>query len=196
MPILVPPNGSLVTLDDYQRITHDTTSSEDDVTDALAAAQDLVAEYIRRPNRLAHGTYTDRLRLYLVDGIRIVYPIATPVASAANGLTVLDGRAVAGAWTDDSPLIDGILGVGTPPYATVTYTGGWTEVTLPETVRREIAKTARLSLQPSTLNVPVGATSVRVGDVAVGFGSSAAAGAELTDASRKALRRYVRRRAA
>lgn len=193
---------SIVTVDDYRRITRDTTSTDDDVLAQLDSAEQLVAEYLRRPDRLAYGTYSDRLRLYVAEnidggyeGAYVCYPPATPIESADGGLTVLSPRSVAGAFPDGGPFLEGIIGQGVQPYATVTYTGGWTVETLPETIRREIALTARTALSTST-STPVGATSVQLGDAAVTYGTAGAPLAgDLTAASKKILRRYMRRRA-
>lgn len=190
---------SLVSVEQYRRITHDTSSAEDDVTEQLDAAEELVAEYLRRPGRFVHGTYTDRLRLYRAenayDGAWVVYPVATPV-TAATGLTVLNPRTIAGVSPDGGPFLEGLVGSGTQPYATVTYSGGWTAETLPEAVRREIAKAARLGLDSITSTIPAGATSLRLGDAAVGFGPGGAGAVELTSIAKSSLRRYMRRRAA
>lgn len=189
----------LVTLSDYQRLTGDRSSTPDDVAAALLDAQQIIEEYLRRPLMLA--TRTERLRLYRADGIDsgydgayLIYPTATPVLSAP-GFTVLDDISVAGAFPDGGPFLDGIIGQSVQPYATITYTGGYTPATLPATIRREIARTAAASLTPTTA-VPTGAVSVRVGDTAVTYATAGLVGAALSPSSKTALKRYTRRRGA
>jgi hypothetical protein len=196
--LLPPLDSGLLNVEDYQQITKDTTTDPFVVAEALLDAQGLVEEYLRRP--LALATRTARLRLYRADAIDsgydgsyLVYPPATPVQSAEN-LTVVSPVAVAGGFPDGGPFLQGIVGLAVEPYATVTYTGGWTRDTLPRTIRREIAQTARGLLAPN--NVPVGATAVRVGDTSVTYADAAAVGAGLSPSSCAALRKYKRRRAA
>jgi hypothetical protein len=174
----------------YRQLTGDHTSAAADVERALTDAQRLVEEYLRRPLELAERT--ERLRVYHLNGARAVYPKATPIQLVPAGLTV-EGAAVVGAdaltsWAGWSSRSD-------RSYVEITYTGGYTDITLPLTIGREIARTAQQLLSPATAQaIPGGAKSVRVGDVAVTLDRPA--GGALDSTSTRALRGYVRRRAA
>jgi hypothetical protein len=192
--------SSIVTLADYQRITHDLTTYQPTVDAALADAQLLVEEFLRRPLTLM--SRTERMRLYSAenldggyDGAYLCYPKATPVQTVDGGLTVLSAVAVAGAFPDGGPFLEGIIGQGVQPYATISYTGGYTADTLPATLRREIVITARGGIIPAT-TVPPGATAVKVGDVSVTYQAAEFVGAALSPSTMRTLRRYVRRRGA
>lgn len=185
---------TLVSIAAYRRLTGDTTTADPDVTEKLTDAEQLVAEYLRRP--LPAAERTERLKMYRdggLDGGWVVYPKATPLdPDATTGYTV-EGAALVGVSPDDGPWFYGSYESG--GYATVTYTGGWTEETLPLTVAREIARTARALLTPAASVALVGATSARVGDIAVS-NPTGLTGGGLDGASQQALKPYVRRRAA
>lgn len=180
-------DSGLVTVEQYRALTGDNTTDRTVVAEQLRAAQQLVEEYLRRPLELAERT--ERMRLYDLDGTWTAFPKATPVLSA-TGYTIV-GAGLVGATPD---VVGGPFARTADPFATITYTGGWSPVTLPLTVAREIAQTARALIAASTATVPAGATSVRVGDLAVTYGSGS--GGALGLDSRQALRGYVRRRAA
>jgi hypothetical protein len=187
---------TLVSLAAYRRLTGDTSTADDTVTAALADAEKLIAEYLRRP--LDRQERTERCRLYRQDSGGFgagwaAYPSATPIdAEATTGYTV-EGVALVGVGPDDGPWMYGQY--DSPGYATVTYTGGWTAETLPLTIAREIARTARALTTASATAVLAGAASVKVGDISVAFGSGGAAGGALDETSQSQLRPYVRRRA-
>lgn len=186
---------TLVPVATYQRLTGDTSTASPTVEEKLADAQQLVEEYLRRP--LERDERTERLRLYRDGSGWAVYPKATPIdADATTGYTT-SGAALTGISPDDGPWIVGSYEPG--GYATVTYTGGWTAETLPLTIAREISRTAKALLTPAAAGVLAGASSIRVGDLSVGFsadGAAANAGAGGLDSlSRNTLRPYVRRRA-
>lgn len=155
---------SLVTVERYQAITGDTTTGEEVVEGRLDRAQRKVEDYLRRP--LASAERTERVLLRyrpsgVLAGTYAAYPKVTPVTEVADGLTI-DGSAVLGAsgtwlsWWDEGD-----------QYAEITYTGGWTAGSLPETIAESICLLARdLSLVRA---VPAGATSVAVGDASVSF---------------------------
>lgn len=196
----VSVSSPLVTVPRYRELTGDTTTDETTVTARLEDAQRLVEEYLRRP--IERAERTERLRLYRYEGTDsgfdggwAVYPRATPIdAVATTGYTAL-GAALVGVSPDAGPLSYGISPT-TVGYATVTYTGGWTEATLPLTIARELARTAKALASPAASGVPAGATSVKVGDLSIGFGKEGATSGGLDATSRSELRRYIRRRAA
>lgn len=182
--------ASLVTVARYQLITLDTTSAASAVSAALETAEDTVEEYLRRPLPSASREETVR---FSRDGR--LYPAATPVLSVEDGLTIVPGsRAVAGASPDGGPWWPDIYDSTYPAAATITYTGGFTATTLPRIIENAIAWLAHQMLHVDDLvSVPAGATSARVGDVAVSFAEPSGPAAELSIPAKKALRPYRRR---
>lgn len=178
---------SLVTVERYRTITLDTTSSNVAITAAVEDAEAEVSEYLRRPVEQAERTETLPISR---DGK--VYPSATPIDSLGgddSGLT-LEGDIVIGASPDAGAF--GWLGSPTTPQSTITYTGGWTADTLPKAIERAIALAAHHQIHSNPALVPAGATSVRVGDAAVTFGSGGASVDPLASTMAN-IRRYRRR---
>lgn len=156
----------LVTVERYRLITGDETTAATAVTAALVEAQDLLSEDLGWDLEEDERTET----LDVVAGA--VYPTAIPITAVAAGQTI-DGYAIRGA----APLGVDILVENSydpdRPRATVTYTGGWTDVTVPASIRRAIAWAARGILTPASAEaVPDGATSVRLGDASVTFATA------------------------
>lgn len=177
---------TLVSVAVYQRLTGDTTTDTDTALLRLTDAQELVAEHLRRPVESAEHV-DERLRLYSVRGVWTVYPAATPVTVVPSGYLV-QGAAVVGA----APVgFDAWSAGGEAQWTTLTYTGGWTDTTVPITVARAIARTAQQLGQTSPF--PAGARSVSLGDASASF-DPGDAGSFLDPAVRTALRPYVRRR--
>lgn len=185
----------LVTTARYRDITNDNDSPSAVVENALADAQALLEEELRRP--LEADTRTERCRIFPETRGATVYPAATPIASVSSpsGASVV-GHAVLGGTAGPPYFLTDPDG-----YATVTYIGGYdpTAVTgdddlLPRTLERAIAWAARALTAPDAFaNVPSGATSATVGDVSLtwGPGGSPAQGEVTFD--RKLVRRYRRR---
>lgn len=149
----------LVDEERYTTITGDTTGDSDTLNTALAEAQQLLEDELGR--QLETGERTERLRLY-PNGR--VYPAVTPITVAA-GYTIY-GYAELG---DASP-IGGPFDTSDPQYAEVTYTGGYTDETVPVCIARDIAWAAyQLLGRDAASRIPAGATSVRIGDAAVTF---------------------------
>lgn len=154
----------LVTVGRYRSVTGDTTSTEADITEALAEAQTLLEDALRRP--LEEAERTERLRV--LDGR--VYPSATPISD--GGALTVEGDALTGATP-----VTSLVGITDSDHATVTYTGGYTTATVPRCIERDIAWAAHAVLRPSSVAaVPVGATSVRLGDAAVTYAKPARGG--------------------
>lgn len=154
-----------VTVDGYRVHTGDLTTAGTVVTGALVEAEELLDEALRR--HLAWQERTDTLRIH-PDGR--VYPPAWPITDA--DLTI-DGRALLGAAADETPFV-GTFSTLTVNTATITWTGGFDDGTnstrLPATLRHavyDLAKALAQDHQP----IPVGATSVSVGDVSISYGS-------------------------
>jgi len=158
---------SLVTEDRYRAITGDQASDSVSVTAAIESAEDLLADELGR--ELASAERTETL-WPTRDGY--VWPSCVPI-------TVATGYEI------DGDGLTGVLGPGWPDSTgsvEVTYTGGWVERTanptaahrLPSYIERDLAFAAQSLLDPSPSAYPVGATSVRLGDAAVTFGSDGA----------------------
>lgn len=182
----------LVTLTTYRTITGDTSSSESAVAEAVARAEEELAEALDRP--LDEGLRTERM-----DPTRDgwLWPRATPITEVTDPA----------GWT-----INGIGlepgGYGGWPCRTsvdVTYMGGWVERTanpaatnrLPICIEEDLAWRARAILQGADADgidpadIPAGATSVRLGDASVTFGPAGAPGSAA--GYERAGRRWSRR---
>lgn len=155
-----------VTIDGYRVHTGDMTTAGTVVSGALVEAGELLDDELRR--HLAWQSRTEKCRIY-PDGT--VYPPAWPI-TAATDLTI-DGRSLRGAVPDATPFV-GQFGDLTVNLATVTWSGGYDDGThstiLPTTMKNAVYELAR-ALTADTSAIPVGATSVRVGDVAVTYGT-------------------------
>lgn len=168
-----------VTVADYRIHTGDTTTSASAVSAALIESEDLLDEELRRHLELAQRT--DTFRIYC-DGR--IYPDAYPIT--VSDFTI-DGRALRGATPDGGPFI-GIWEHIDNPRATVTWTGGYTTSTLPRTLQHALYDLAH-GLTEEAL-VPVGATSVSLGDASVSYAAGSFGG---IDAIVPGLSRRVRR---
>lgn len=131
----------------YRRLTADTASPSGDVVAALADAQALLQDALRRP--LESAVRVEAVRVG-VDGL--AWPLVTPITVVPAGVTV-EGHAVRGVPSA------GLLGV-------LTYTGGWTALTFPMTLAEALCGAAKELLHPTDRG-PVGARSYAVGDVSV-----------------------------
>lgn len=153
----------------YRLHTGDEETDDSAVSGALLEAESLVEEFLRRLLALEPRTRT--MRIY-PDGR--VYPPAWPITAAT--LTI-DGRSLKGATPDSGPFI-GYIDFE-PPYTTsVTWTGGFNAASLPVTLRHAIYEVARpLALDASP--VPVGASSVRLGDAAITYGNGGGGGGSI-----------------
>lgn len=168
--------SGLVTVARYRAITGDETSVasavEERITDATARLEERLDRPLAEAER-SEAMYPGR------DGR--VYPHAIPITAAA-GYTI-DGYSLRGGWWSLAAPIDDPLGTQIPPV--ITYTGGWVERTanptatnrLPVCIEEDLAWAAYALLHPATIDasvVPVGATSVRLGDAAIGYGPKGA----------------------
>lgn len=180
----------LVTVAQYRLVTIDTTSSDAAVTAALQTAEDLLEEYLRRP--LPEAERTETLQL---DKLGRIYPSAAPITAVPAGYTIR-GTAVFGGdiLTNDTLVYNWSYdwSAANRPRSTITYTGGWTAATLPETIRQVIAQVAYDLLHPSPTTVPAGATSVSTGDASMTFGPDGGSPV-LSASARRAVRDWRRR---
>lgn len=164
----------LVTELRYRAITGDTTTVASAVEEAIVQATEALEDQLDRP--LAEDERTEQLRPSR-DGW--LWPKATPIASVDGSYEVV-GDGIRGnlPWagapfvTDSDPV-------------TITYTGGFVErseadpgdpARLPVYIERDLAFAAWRVLHPPALgtDVPAGASSARVGDVAVTYGPGGA----------------------
>lgn len=157
-----------VTVADYQVTTGDSTTASSAVSAALLEAEALLEEELRR--QLASEERTKAFKIW-PDGA--LYPDAWPITDAGD-LRIIGTRTLLGAEPDDSPFLGVWPTVAAPPMATVTWTGGFTASTLPATLERALYDLAKAILSDSP--VPVGATSMSVGDVSVSFGAPTSGG--------------------
>jgi hypothetical protein len=165
----------LVDADTYGWYTGDHDTDASIVEQAIDKATKLLEERLGR--QLAYGTYTERLPVYTVAGQLTVFPSVTPLATVlANGTARGDQIAVDQLDADNA----GNFAVWNPAngeqhYATVTYLAGFTPDALPESVARDISACALRDLQDAAPSIiPVGASSVSVGDVSISFGPNGA----------------------
>lgn len=146
---------NLVTEQDYRLRTQDLVTAAPFVVGALLAGQVLVEEELGRA--LALGTYTERLRPASDATVR---PAVLPLDPTTPGYVT---SAMLSAW-----------GTGTPPiwdrygYLTVTYRGGWTAATLPETIRRAICLLAQANSDPAP-PITGWPLATKLGDISVSY---------------------------
>ena len=163
----------LVTVERYQLLTGDSDTATARVEDAIADAGRLLADDLGRPDIL-YGTHTETLQLWPhpQTGVAQAYPSVVPVHSESTGLEVRDD-VIYGASPDSAPSLDAY---GAPPTAaTLTYTAGWKSdgtgrAATPAGVESDVVWAAYRLLRPAEqVSVPVGATSVRLGDASVTY---------------------------
>lgn len=167
----------LLTLATYRTTTGDLDTTSEAFATAAAEAQTLLEDALGRPGLLESDERTESLELH---GGGYVYPNATPVTDAP-GLVVHDDI-IYGATLD---VVDVVLiewSSSAPQRAEVTYTGGFTTATAPGYMLRDLAFATWAVLHPDDLAassaIPAGATSAKVGDVAISFGDGGAPGSD------------------
>lgn len=152
---------SIVTIAEYRSVTGDTVTASGTVQDLLDDAEQDLEEFLDRP--LALGTYTHRLRVYSERRGLVSYAKATPITDPGDYTQA--GNALVGTSPTGGP-----FDLSDPAYADVTYTGGWTNATLPRCIRHDVIWAAREAARGEAARVPAGATSVSVGDASVSYG--------------------------
>lgn len=177
----------LISVERYRLITGDQDTAATAVTAAVEEATQLLGEDLGWEITEAERTET----LQVFGGK--VYPSSIPITVVGDGQAI-DGHAVTGAAPIGSDfLTEGVE--GGPLRATLTYTGGWTDDTVPTTIARDIAWAARGILNPSAaLGVPAGATSVTLGDASVTFANPQARSRSGVGWSRSTLRWHIKHR--
>lgn len=151
---------SVLGVERYRVITGDTTSAATAVEVAIADAQNLLADELRRG--IENDERTERLK---VDAAGRVYPSTTPITDPGD-YTLVGDSALDGASPSGGPF----LTVPADTYADVTYTGGWTDETVPACVERDLAWAAAAVVNPGAVSrIPAGSISVSLGDASVTF---------------------------
>lgn len=163
---------SVVTIDQYRAITHDDSSDDATVQDNLDQIEAIVEDFLDRPLALA-----ERTEECIVYPKGRLFPDVTPIISVASpaGLINRGGYRLDGAVPFYDFLIEPLTYEDTrirrgENRVELTYTAGWTDATIPETMKRMIARLAqRLNQAGTTAQFPAGATSVSLGDASISF---------------------------
>jgi len=154
----------------YRDHTGDRSTAGTSVTGALVEAEGLLEEQLNRSLAWAERTKTFT---FYPDGR--IYPDAWPITEAD---LYIEGRALLGAMPDRTVFI-GYFPTRPPNRMTITWTGGFDDGTnsarLPYTLANALYEVAQ-ALASDRQPIPVGATSVSVGDVSVGFSAPAGGG--------------------
>lgn len=185
---------TLVTVEEYRFITNDQTTAASAVSARLEQSLKLIDEYLQR--HLETNTYTESCEVWYTCEGSYAYPVNTPITSVPLDSTYIidvNGRRLRGVVSDvvNAPVFG--FPYSDTVYTTITYTGGFTHDTLPETLREIIAWGA-VGLLRRSPGVPVGATDVRVGDVAVKYPSARGGLDVLIPGASTSLRAYKRKR--
>lgn len=164
-----------LTVATYRLRTGDHSSSDEMVTGALVEGEKVLQEELRR--LLALDERTEAMVIRDCEGR--MYPKAYPITACATN--TIDGRALLGGTPDLAQWV-GLIDSDyhTTPRATITYTGGFDENTLPIALRDAIYDLARADLADTSL-LPVGASSVSVGDVSISYTSGQSGGGVLDE---------------
>lgn len=159
-----------VTVSGYRLRTGDQTSDGGAVSASLVEAEHLLEEELRRELPLQART-----EAMIIRECGVMYPKAWPITVCATN--TIDGRTLLGGTSDLETwigLIDSDAHL--TRRATITYTGGFDDGTngtaLPVTLAHAIYDLTR-ALVADVSPIPVGASSVSVGDISVGFTGSA-----------------------
>lgn len=174
----------MIQADRYRQITGDFASTDAEVERCITDATELLEGYLNRP--LALLERTEEMR---PDRRGRLWPKATPITESAS--YEIDGLALTGT-APFGPLASFIDPVS---FITVEYTGGWQDEravdwvpgatpALPYCIARDIAFAANRMANPAGVTTatgfPAGATSVRLGDAAVTFGTQGPGAAQDT----------------
>jgi hypothetical protein len=202
-PSASPDPDPLVSNQQYRKITGDTWSDDDDVSEAIEDAITMVCQECTRT--LKYGYYREVQYLYQSG---MVFPSAVPIDPTMpissneviyNPLTddnpgsVIQGWGVWVGWFTPLPWMPVFTGV-LDPQTSITYWGGYRQSNLPPKLRRLIAKIAFKSIVENNntlVGVPGGVVGASVGGINInGVGMSMLS---LTDQTiKRDLRRFKR----
>lgn len=174
--------STLVTADDYVRITGDDSTDTDTVEATIDDMLAMIEEEIDRT--LLFGQYTETLPL---SDTGHAYPRAVPVSeiSASSSGEVWDeGWSLRGLSPDPNPgpfmdLVEVRDWVRRGVYTTVTYSGGYTYDTFPKRLRRLICRLALVAIGGGGSQLIPGTTQASVGDVSVQLATGSVGSGEL-----------------
>lgn len=155
----------LVSVDRYRLITGDSASAASAVSAAVEEATDLLSEELGWSIESAQRTES----LPVVDGR--LYPAAVPITVVPDGFTV-DGYSVLGSGAGSLPVFLVERSERGGQRTSLTYTGGWTDETLPASLRRAICWAAYTMVRPGDVAELIrfaGASSVSLGDASVDY---------------------------
>lgn len=149
----------ICSLTTYRKTTRDFESYDGDVVTALESAQRLFEHKTDRWFEL--GERTESLKIH---NDWLAYPRATPLVSviAPVGARVVQSNSI---YSLVSLYATANWYTYPKAYANVTYIGGFTPEAMPEDVVRAVAELAQYDLRSNTSKIPVGATTIHVGDV-------------------------------
>lgn len=156
--------------DRFRVITHNYSSFDTDVHDALVQSQEYLEQQTDRFFELRDeaGVIQTRVESLKIHGDGLVYPHATPIRSVVLplGLEIVGPgvRVAAGA------LSTGVRGFRYPWQVqrfTLATTGGYEATAMPESIVMAVAELAqfRLKVRSTSSLIPIGATSIKLGDV-------------------------------
>ena len=156
---------ALVSEPRYRSITLDESTADYLVTARLEDAQELIEGALS--GRLLEEA--ERVETLPISSDWRVFPHATPITAVpVDSVYAIDGSSLVNVAADASTLFwpHGWADCRRV-YATVTYTGGWTQATVPAKLAYSIAQLAEALGRPGAL--PVGARSVSLGDAAITY---------------------------
>lgn len=196
---------SLVTLQEYRDITRDHVTENGEVQAYLTEAVSLLEEHLQR--KLTNQQVTEVLEVWCIDDVTYAYPTITPITAIPPNTTyVIDhnNARLRGVTLLSESIVSGVglelLGDGNPyvlrerpRYTEVTYSGGYTNATLPQTLKRALCRIAFGLSRMSTSSV-IGAESMRVGDVSVSYPKSQGALDALAPGTSLMVKPYKRKR--
>lgn len=169
----------LVEITEYQRITADGATSDENVTASIDDALDMLQSEMHRT--ILYANYVERLYFY---GNGMVYPSATPfditkpvrnpndLSASPPDVGLFQGNGIWVGWFVPLPFLPVWQGV-VPPQTDVSYWGGWTGPAgpgpyLPASLKRVICQVAWYIANPVSLSgMPGGVKSVSVGGVSM-----------------------------
>lgn len=153
-----------VTVAGYRVRTGDSDTEASAVTGALVDAERLIEDELRRNIPLEERAEKMRIR----DHYGRMYPKAWPITLCTSN--AIEGNRILLGGVPDLAQFTALISTQLPLYSTVTYTGGFDADTLPIILRDAVYDLAR-GLIGDPAPVPIGATSVSVGDVSVALAS-------------------------
>lgn len=187
---------AVVSYDTYVRLTGDDTTPPAEVEAFIADAVSMVEDALDRDLESMERTETVRVGRGGWAAVRATPITAVPAGSAYRiGTTAL----LVGVYAENDITVEWpwrpTIGEypAQRPEVEVTYTGGWTEATLPFNLKRAISLLAYAMKHAPTWQPPAGASRT-VGDVSLVVGVNAASAGQMIDSLVPGLWRTIRGR--